>query len=96
MRPTGKLHLGNLHGALGNWVELQESGKYDCFYFVADWHAITSEYSSTECIKDNAISMLIDWLSVGLDPQKSTPFVQSAVKEPVSYTHLTLPTKRIV
>ena len=53
MRPTGKLHLGNLHGALGNWVELQESGKYDCFYFVADWHAITSEYSSTEGIKDN-------------------------------------------
>jgi tryptophanyl-tRNA synthetase len=81
MRPTGKLHLGNLHGALGNWVELQESGKYDCFYFVADWHAITSEYSSTECIKDNSISMVIDWLSVGLDPQKSTLFVQSAIKE---------------
>jgi tryptophanyl-tRNA synthetase len=81
MRPTGKLHLGNLHGALKNWVELQESGKYDCFYFVADWHAITSEYSSTEGIKDNAISMVIDWLSVGLDPQKSTLFVQSAVKE---------------
>ncbi len=81
MRPTGKLHLGHLHGALGNWVELQESGKYDCFYFVADWHAITSEYSSTECIKDNTISMVIDWLSVGLDPQKSTIFVQSAIKE---------------
>jgi tryptophanyl-tRNA synthetase len=81
MRPTGKLHLGNLHGALRNWVELQESGKYDCFYFVADWHAITSEYSSTEGIKDNAVNMVIDWLSVGLDPQKSTIFVQSAVKE---------------
>jgi len=81
MRPTGKLHLGNLHGALKNWVDLQESGKYDCFYFVADWHAITSEYSSTEGIKDNAVSMVIDWLSVGLDPQKSTLFVQSAVKE---------------
>ncbi|MEQ8163420.1 MAG: tryptophan--tRNA ligase [Smithellaceae bacterium] len=81
MRPTGKLHLGNLHGALGNWVELQNSGKYDCFYFVADWHALTSEYSTTENIKDNTISMLIDWLSVGLDPHKSTLFVQSAIKE---------------
>ncbi|MEQ8216457.1 MAG: tryptophan--tRNA ligase, partial [Smithellaceae bacterium] len=79
--PTGKLHLGNLHGALGNWVELQNSGKYDCFYFVADWHALTSEYSTTENIKDNTISMLIDWLSVGLDPHKSTLFVQSAIKE---------------
>ncbi|KAF0158840.1 MAG: tryptophanyl-tRNA synthetase [Syntrophaceae bacterium] len=81
MRPTGRLHLGNLHGALGNWVELQESGNYDCFYFVADWHAITSEYSSTECIKDNGVSMLIDWLAAGLDPVRSTLFVQSAVKE---------------
>jgi tryptophanyl-tRNA synthetase len=81
MRPTGKLHLGNLHGALGNWVELQNSGKYDCFYFVADWHAFTSEYNTTEGIKDNSIEMVIDWLSVGLDPQKSTLFVQSAVKE---------------
>ncbi len=81
MRPTGRLHLGNLHGALGNWVELQESGNYDCFYFVADWHAITSEYSSTECIKDNGVSMVIDWLAAGLDPVKSTLFVQSAVKE---------------
>ena len=81
MRSTGKLHLGNLHGALRNWIELQNSGKYDCFYFVADWHAFTSEYSSTEEIKDNIISMVIDWLSVGLDPQKSTLFVQSAIKE---------------
>lgn len=81
MRPTGKLHLGNLHGALQNWINLQESGKYDCFYFVADWHAITSEYSSTESIKENIINMVIDWVSVGLDPKKSTLFVQSAVKE---------------
>lgn len=81
MRPTGKLHLGNLHGALKNWVALQESGQYDCFYFVADWHAVTSEYSSTEDIKTNAVNMVIDWLSVGLDPKKSTLFVQSAVKE---------------
>ena len=81
MRPTGKLHLGNLQGALENWVELQNSGDYDCFYFVADWHAFTSEYSSTEGIKDDTINMVIDWLAVGLDPQKSTLFVQSAVKE---------------
>jgi len=81
MRPTGKLHLGNLHGALGNWIELQESGKYDCFYFVADWHAFTSEYSSTEGIRENITSMVIDWLAAGLNPQKSTLFVQSAVKE---------------
>ncbi|MEN6467348.1 MAG: tryptophan--tRNA ligase [Smithella sp.] len=81
MRPTGRLHLGNLHGALGNWVELQNSGDYDCFYFVADWHAITSEYASTESIRDNGVNMVIDWLAAGLDPAKSTLFVQSAVKE---------------
>lgn len=81
MRPTGRLHLGNLHGALGNWVRLQNSGDYDCFYFVADWHAITSEYASTESIKENGINMVIDWLAAGLDPFKSTLFVQSAVKE---------------
>ncbi|MDD3249549.1 MAG: tryptophan--tRNA ligase [Smithellaceae bacterium] len=81
MRPTGRLHLGNLHGALGNWVELQNSGSYDCFYFVADWHAITSEYASTEDIRQNSLNMVIDWLAAGLDPAKSTLFVQSAVKE---------------
>ncbi len=81
MRPTGRLHLGNLHGALGNWVELQNSGSYDCFYFVADWHAITSEYASTEDIRQNSLNMVMDWLAAGLDPDKSTLFVQSAVKE---------------
>jgi len=81
MRPTGRLHLGNLHGAFRNSVELQESSNFDCFYFVADWHAITSEYSSTECIKDYSLNMVIDWLAAGLDPVKSTLFVQSAVKE---------------
>lgn len=81
MRPTGRLHLGNLHGALGNWVELQNSGSYDCFYFVADWHAITSEYASPEDIRQNSLNMVIDWLAAGLDPAKSTLFVQSAVKE---------------
>ncbi|MFO7569433.1 MAG: tryptophan--tRNA ligase [Smithellaceae bacterium] len=81
MRPTGQLHLGNLHGALCNWVDLQNSGRYDCFYFVADWHAITSEYSTTASIHDNGIRMVMDWLAAGLDPQKSTLFVQSAIKE---------------
>jgi tryptophanyl-tRNA synthetase len=81
MRPTGRLHLGNLHGALGNWVELQNSGDYDCFYFVADWHAITSEYASTQDIRNTSVNMVIDWLAAGLDPGKSTLFVQSAVKE---------------
>ncbi len=79
MRPTGKLHLGNLHGALYNWVKLQE--EYECFYFVADWHALTTDYEQTEGIRENIWFMLIDWLSVGLDPQRSTLFVQSALLE---------------
>jgi len=81
MRPTGKLHLGNLHGALINWLELQNRGDYDCYYFVADWHALTSDYNDTEMIRVNTIDMVIDWLSVGLDPQRSTLFVQSSIKE---------------
>ncbi len=81
MRPTGRLHLGNLHGALKNWVELQEAGTYECFYFVADWHALTSDYDRTDSIRSNTLDMFIDWLSAGLDPVRSTLFVQSAVKE---------------
>ena len=81
MRPTGKLHLGNLHGALMNWVELQNSGHYECFYFVADWHALTSEYNHTDPIRGHIHDMVVDWLSVGLDPKLSTLFVQSDVKE---------------
>ena len=81
MRPTGKLHLGNLHGALINWLELQNRGDYDCYYFVADWHALTSDYNDTEMVRVNTIDMVIDWLSVGLDPQRSTLFVQSSIKE---------------
>lgn len=79
MRPTGRLHLGNLHGALTNWVKLQED--YDCFYFVADWHALTTDYEQTEAIRDHIWQMFIDWLSVGLDPEKSTLFIQSALPE---------------
>ncbi len=81
MRPTGKLHLGNLHGALENWVELQNNDVYDCFYFVADWHALTSDYKDTSAINENIVDMVIDWLSVGLDADKSTIFIQSKVKE---------------
>jgi len=81
MRPTGNLHLGNLHGALQNWVDLQNDGSYECFYFVADWHALTSDYSDTSMMREYGRDMIIDWLSVGLDPAKSTLFVQSRVKE---------------
>lgn len=79
MRPTGKLHLGHLHGALGNWVRLQDS--YHCFFFVADWHALTTGKTSAETIRESTEEMVIDWLSAGLDPQRSTIFRQSDVKE---------------
>ncbi|GBC61967.1 tryptophan--tRNA ligase [Desulfonema ishimotonii] len=79
MRPTGPLHLGNLHGALANWIDMQD--KYDCFFFVADWHALTSNYEDTGNISDYVRQMTIDWLSAGLSPEKNTLFVQSHVKE---------------
>ena len=79
MRPTGLLHLGHLVGALGNWVPLQE--KYDCFYFVADWHALTSDYADTKSLTAFAYENVADWIGAGLDPEKSTFFVQSLVPE---------------
>ena len=79
MRPTGRLHLGHYFGALSNWVKLQN--EYDCFYFVADWHALTTHYEDTSSIAENTLQVVIDWLSVGLDPKKSTLFVQSSVLE---------------
>ena len=79
MRPTGPLHLGNLHGALANWVNMQE--QYDCFFFIADWHALTSDYEDTGHISEYVRNMLIDWLSSGLLPDKSTLFIQSRIKE---------------
>ncbi len=79
MRPTGKLHLGHLVGALRNWADLQAS--YDCLYFVADWHALTSEYASTDGLADYAYDNVADWLAAGLDPERSTLFVQSLVPE---------------
>jgi tryptophanyl-tRNA synthetase len=81
MRPTGKLHLGNLHGALIKWVELQNRCDHDCYYFVADWHALTSDYNDTGRLRANTMDMVIDWLAVGIDPQKSTLFIQSNIKE---------------
>jgi tryptophanyl-tRNA synthetase len=79
MRPTGRLHLGHLVGALKNWVALQE--KYDCFYFVADWHALTSEYGATGGITDYGLDNIADWIAAGVDPERSTIFVQSLVPE---------------
>lgn len=79
MRPTGKLHLGHLVGALSNWAPLQDT--YDCFYFVADWHALTSDYADTSAIVESAYDMVADWIAAGLDPEKSTLFVQSLVPE---------------
>lgn len=78
MRPTGRLHLGNLHGALDNWIQLQN--QYDCFFFVADWHALTTDYASPGQIRQNTWDMVLDWLAAGLDPQKSTLFIQSDIK----------------
>jgi len=79
MRPTGKLHLGHLVGALKNWDALQE--KYDCFYFVADWHALTSDYANTSGITGYALDNIADWIAAGVDPERSTIFIQSLVPE---------------
>ncbi len=79
MRPTGKLHLGHLVGALQNWEALQ--AQYDCFYFVADWHALTSNFADTGEIVESAIDNLADWIGAGVDPERSTLFVQSMVPE---------------
>ena len=79
MRPTGKLHLGHLMGALQNWTALQE--QYDCFYFVADWHALTSHYAETSDVVPSALDNVADWIGAGLDPERSTFFVQSMVPE---------------
>ncbi|WP_216092602.1 tryptophan--tRNA ligase [Candidatus Marithrix sp. Canyon 246] len=79
MRPTGQLHLGHLHGVLNNWVELQH--QYRCYFFVADWHALTTEYDNTKIIAQSVYDMIIDWLAVGINPSESTLFIQSKVPE---------------
>jgi tryptophanyl-tRNA synthetase len=78
-RPTGRLHLGHLHGALLNWVSLQE--QYECYFFVADWHALTSEYENSGVVAANVRELVADWLGAGLDPERATLFVQSRIKE---------------
>jgi tryptophanyl-tRNA synthetase len=77
MRPTGKLHLGNYMGALANWVKLQD--KYECYFFIADWHALTTGYDDTSLIRQNTLDVLLDYLAAGLDPQRSVLFLQSRV-----------------
>jgi len=78
-RPTGRQHLGNYHGALKNWLRLQ--GEHRCFFFVADWHALTTDWAAPEALEENTVEMVLDWLAVGLDPARATLFQQSAVKE---------------
>jgi tryptophanyl-tRNA synthetase len=79
MRPTGALHLGHYHGALKNWVRLQ--AEYECFYFVADWHALTTHYEEREVIEKNVYDMVVDWIAAGLDPEQCTIFIQSRLPE---------------
>jgi tryptophanyl-tRNA synthetase len=79
MRPTGRLHLGHLVGALGNWVSLQD--QFDCFYFIADWHALTSDFADTSQLTSCTYENVADWIGAGLDPEKSTFFIQSLVPE---------------
>src|SRR5208282_1256341 len=79
MRPTGKLHLGNYMGALANWVKLQD--QYECYFFIADWHALTTDYADTSQVTDNIEEVMLDYLAAGLDPAKSVLFLQSKVKQ---------------
>ena len=79
MRSTGKLHLGHYLGVIQNWVQLQD--KYDCYFFVADWHALTTKYDKTDDLKQHILEVVMDWLACGIDPEKSTIYVQSLVPE---------------
>lgn len=79
MRPTGKLHLGHYHGVLSNWMELQRN--FECFFFAADWHSLTTEYANTDGIKDSINEMVLDWLAFGIDPEQSVIFEQSRVPQ---------------
>ncbi|PWT79563.1 MAG: tryptophan--tRNA ligase [Acidobacteria bacterium] len=81
MRPTGKLHIGHYFGALQNWVRLQNDPEYDCFYFIADWHALTSDYADTSAVAQNTIEIVTDYLAAGLDPKKCVIFQQSLIPE---------------
>jgi tryptophanyl-tRNA synthetase len=79
MRPTGKLHLGHYLGVIQNWVELQD--KYECYFFAADWHALTTKYDKTDELRQNTLDVVMDWLACGIDPEKSTIYVQSLIPE---------------
>ena len=79
MRSTGKLHFGHYLGVIQNWVDLQD--KYDCFFFVADWHALTTKYDKTDELRQNILDVVMDWLACGIDPEKSTIYVQSLIPE---------------
>ena len=81
MRPTGRLHIGHYFGALQNWVRLQNDPAYECFYFIADWHALTSDYADTSAVAENTLQIMIDYLAAGLDPKKSVLFQQSVIPE---------------
>src|SRR6202047_811357 len=81
MRPTGRLHIGHYFGALQNWIRLQDDPRYECFYFIADWHALTTDYADTSFVAQNTVEIGIDWLAAGLDPDKSTLFEQQWVPE---------------
>src|SRR5512140_2885530 len=79
MRPTGRMHIGHFHGALKNWIRLQE--EHECLFFAADWHALTTHYDEPESIAESTWAMFVDWLAAGLDPTRATLFIQSRVPE---------------
>jgi tryptophanyl-tRNA synthetase len=81
LRPTGRVHLGNYFGAVKNWVDLEKSGKYRCFFFVADLHALTTDYADTQALAASTREAVLDWLAVGLDPERATIFLQSRVPQ---------------
>ncbi len=84
MRPTGRLHLGHYHGALKNWAKLQH--EYPCFFFAADWHALTTHYEDPEVIEENVYEMVVDWIAAGVDPAQATLFIQSRVPQHAELT----------
>ena len=81
LRPTGRVHLGNYFGAVKSWVDLEKSGKYRCFFFVADLHALTTDYADTQALAGSTREAVLDWLAVGLDPERATVFLQSRVPQ---------------
>ncbi len=79
MRPTGKLHIGHYMGVLRNWIDFQN--EYDCFFMIADWHALTTKYDKTEDLRQNVLDVALDWIACGIDPEISTVYLQSFVPE---------------